>query len=382
MPLIAGVEIPCLWSHDGNFYMAEILDVRDFDGEQKFYVHYKDFNKRLDEWVSLDKLNRDYAVVFAEDILKKIEKLKKQATRTNHKRKTDEGTTDPAPKKVHEGRVKNVETVYFGKYEISAWYYSPYPDEYTADKTLWLCEFCLKYHKSETSFRRHKQKCKAWHPPGDEIYRSGNLSFFEVDGRKNRVYCQDLCLLSKLFLDHKTLYYDVEPFLFYVLTENDETGCHMVGYFSKEKDSADEFNLACILTMPQHQRKGYGRLLISFSYELSKIEGKVGTPEKPLSDLGLLSYRSYWAQAIVEELKRVEEISIKDISQRTSIKVEDVMQTLQHLDLIKYLKGSHVLNLTSKVLAEHDKMVSKQQVSINPKLIHWTPMPQAKKATK
>lgn len=33
-----------------------------------------------------------------------------------------------------------------------------------------------------------------------------------------QIYCQNLCLLAKLFLDHKTLYYDVEPFLFYVLT--------------------------------------------------------------------------------------------------------------------------------------------------------------------
>jgi hypothetical protein len=27
-----------------------------------------------------------------------------------------------------------------------------------------------------------------------------------VDGRKNTMYCQNLCLLSKLFVDHKTLY--------------------------------------------------------------------------------------------------------------------------------------------------------------------------------
>lgn len=47
------------------------------------------------------------------------------------------------------------------------------------------------------------------------------------------IYCQNLCLLAKLFLDHKTLYYDVEPFLFYVLTQNDGKGCHLVGYFSK-----------------------------------------------------------------------------------------------------------------------------------------------------
>ena len=48
------------------------------------------------------------------------------------------------------------------------------------------------------------------------------------------MYChllQNLCLLAKLFLDHKTLYYDVDPFLFYILTEVDDTGAHIVGYF-------------------------------------------------------------------------------------------------------------------------------------------------------
>ena len=48
-----------------------------------------------------------------------------------------------------------------------------------------------------------------------------------------QLYCQNLCLLAKLFLDHKTLYFDVEPFLFYVMTEYDSRGCHLMGYFSK-----------------------------------------------------------------------------------------------------------------------------------------------------
>ena len=41
-------------------------------------------------------------------------------------------------------------------------------------------------------------------------------------------------------------YYDVEPFLFYVLTHCDEHGCHPVAYFSKEKRSAEDYNLVCL----------------------------------------------------------------------------------------------------------------------------------------
>lgn len=84
------------------------------------------------------------------------------------------------------------------------------------------------------------------HSTGNEIYRCDNISFFEIDGNKQRLYCQNLCLLSKLFLDHKTLYYDVNPFLFYVMTQNDELGCHIVGYFSKEKESADGYNVGML----------------------------------------------------------------------------------------------------------------------------------------
>jgi histone acetyltransferase MYST2 len=65
--------------------------------------------------------------------------------------------------------------------------------------------------------------------------RKEKVSVWEVDGAKQKTYCQNLCLLAKCFLDTKTLYYDVEPFLFYVMTVADSEGCHSVGYFSKEK---------------------------------------------------------------------------------------------------------------------------------------------------
>lgn len=83
-----------------------------------------------------------------------------------------------------------------------------------------------------------------------------------------QLYCQNLCLLAKLFLDHKTLFFDVEPFLFYVLCECDQYGAQVVGYFSKEKESLDNYNVACILTLPPFQRKGYGTFLIAFSMHM------------------------------------------------------------------------------------------------------------------
>lgn len=238
-----------------------------------------------------------------------------------------------------------IQSIQLGKFLIRTWYNSPYPQEYQQLETLYLCEFCLKYMSSDVILRRHLSKCPWRHPPGDEIYRQGRLSFFEVDGESQKAYCQNLCLLAKLFLDHKTLYFDVEPFLFYCLTMYDSTGCHLVGYFSKEKNSFLNYNVSCILTIPAYQRQGFGRFLIDFSYLLTRSEGKVGSPEKPLSDLGLISYRAYWRSVILGVLENYQGscISIREISQVTAIQPYDIVSTLQLLGVIKYWKGQHVI---------------------------------------
>ncbi|XP_025043804.2 histone acetyltransferase KAT5 isoform X1 [Pelodiscus sinensis] len=277
-------------------------------------------------------------------------------------------------------RMKNIECIELGRHRLKPWYFSPYPQELTTLPVLYLCEFCLKYVKSLKCLQRHLTKCDLRHPPGNEIYRKGTISFFEIDGRKNKSYSQNLCLLAKCFLDHKTLYYDTDPFLFYVMTEYDCKGFHIVGYFSKEKESTEDYNVACILTLPPYQRRGYGKLLIEFSYELSKVEGKTGTPEKPLSDLGLLSYRSYWSQTILEILMNLKsengerpQITINEISEITSIKKEDVISTLQYLNLINYYKGQYILTLSEDIVDGHERAMLKRILRIDSKCLHFTP---------
>ncbi|XP_071319125.1 histone acetyltransferase KAT7 isoform X2 [Trachinotus anak] len=271
-----------------------------------------------------------------------------------------------------------IKTILFGRYELDTWYHSPYPEEYARLGRLYVCEFCLKYMKSQTILRRHMAKCVWKHPPGDEVYRKGAISVFEVDGKKNKIYCQNLCLLAKLFLDHKTLYYDVEPFLFYVMTEADNTGCHLVGYFSKEKNSFLNYNVSCILTMPQYMRQGFGKMLIDFSYLLSKVEEKVGSPERPLSDLGLISYRSYWKEVLLRYMYNFQgkEISIKEISQETAVNPVDIVSTLQSLQMLKYWKGKHLVLKRQDLIDEWKAKEIKRGNSnktIDPSSLKWTP---------
>eukprot|EP00158_Paraphelidium_tribonemae_P005238 Partr_v1_DN27240_c0_g2_i2_m39012 putative Histone acetyltransferase len=394
---------------------SELLATRTLpNGKLQFYVHYVNFNKRLDEWVDLDMLNLQSVRMASESSGagaggggghsgpgRKSHKKQQQASidvkmpivAASSASTTGDQPPPPAPPQVQEElenlrrggsmtnnpeevhRVKNINSIIIGKHRVETWYFSPYPPQLTMSDAVYICEFCLCYFDCKTRLGRHRLKCTLMHPPGNEIYRRDGVSFFEIDGNKQRVYCRNLCLLSKLFLDHKTLYYDVNPFLFYVMTQNDELGHHIVGYFSKEKESLDGYNVACILTLPNHQRKGYGRMLIAFSYELSKKEGKLGSPEKPLSDLGLLSYRTYWSEVLIQYFFTTadQEISVEDLSALMCMTTDDVLHTLHHLDLLRYYNGQYIIVLADRHREMYDKLMSKKRTLIDPKALDWKP---------
>ena len=98
-------------------------------------------------------------------------------------------------------RVKNLNRVQIGRHEVEAWYFSPYPREFAHAPLIYICEFCLSFYDSSYRFQRHRLRCTLLHPPGNEIYRHEDISFFEIDGKKQSTWCRNLSLLSKLFLD-------------------------------------------------------------------------------------------------------------------------------------------------------------------------------------
>ena len=55
----------------------------------------------------------------------------------------------------HISKIKNIDKIIIGNYEIEAWYYSPFPSEFTQNKCLYICEFCLKYMSKKETLISH-----------------------------------------------------------------------------------------------------------------------------------------------------------------------------------------------------------------------------------
>ena len=123
-----------------------------------------------------------------------------------------------------------------------------------------------------------------------------------------------------------------------------------MGFYSKEKMSWDNNNLACILVFPPWQRKGLGQLLMGASYVLGRREGRFGGPEKPLSAKGLKGYLAYWCREVawfIVEAPGKKTVSVKTISDGTWIMPEDVVAALKEMGCLETRKtasGSLVVN--------------------------------------
>lgn len=140
--------------------------------------------------------------------------------------------------------------------------------------------------------------------------------------------------------------------------------------------------------MPQYQRQGFGRFLIDFSYLLSREEGQPGTPEKPLSDLGRVSYHAYWKSIVLEYLYdhrdniENEKISFRSISKESGLFIADIALALHLLNFVTVSKKEGDLRFHlnfridwNKVMSHHDKIIKqKNRIPIDSECLRWTPL--------
>lgn len=370
---------------DYHEMLAEVVEMD--ESNRRAYIHFVELDKRNDIWVSSADL-RPAPIQEPTTHIYPTRLTRAAARRLKETRPMSEKVTGNAVVQHEERlreertRVKNITKIVFGLYSIDAWYYSPFADA-TRGCTVFMCDRCLKYGYCGLTYHSHIRRCQWKRPPGTCIYQDTKRSVrvYEVDGLVNTVFCQCLCLLGKLFIDHKTLFFDVAPFLFYVVTLNGE----IAGFFSKEKREMESpYNLACIVTLPQHQRKGIGRFLIALSYTLCKVENIIGTVERPLSDLAQISYRNYWNFEVLSCVQRLQGdrfrtvVLVSDIVSETMIKREDVDEVLKRHNLLLF-KG-HCVKLESKSLVDEAlKRAKLPKLPIIP--IYLDYMPRSPKAT-
>lgn len=371
-----GDLVTCWCSALGTFERARVVDVR--GGEGRAYVSFVHQDKRLDDWITFSQIRECHgpASAVSDD---------RPLTRQERRMMGDEAVDDepegnsPRFEELHREvtKMRNIESITMGGTTMRAWYFSPYPRPYHTARHLYICEFCLRYFARREQLEEHQRITRECTPPGREIYRDERVSVFEMRGSTQKLPCQCLCLLGKLFLDHKVLFYDVEGFKFYVLCECSERGACVAGFISKEIESEDDNILSCIVVLPPFQANGYGKFLIALSYELARREGRIGSPERPLSDLGRRAFHGYWRDKIIDSLRTWRRCigSLEDLSEITWIAKNDLEEALKELGLAD-ITGEWIVEATGlenrRAFAAHDAKPPPKS-KFKPHLLIWLP---------
>ena len=202
------------------------------------------------------------------------------------------------------------------------------------------------------------------------IYQRDLYAVYEVDGEEDQLFTQNLSLFAKLFLDNKSIFYDVSSFNYFLLVytpRSSDAPSQIIGFFSKEKMSWDNNNVACILVFPPWQRKGLGKILMGVSYELSKRDNRIGGPEKPLSELGRKGYMQFWQATIartVLSLRTRSTVSVQEISERCWIAPEDVVGALKAMGVMALGKKADGSAMISKKIVR--EWAAREKVDLTP----------------
>ncbi|KAI5964724.1 SAS2 [Candida pseudojiufengensis] len=282
----------------------------------------------------------------------------------------------------------NIGKITFGNYEFEPWFGNPayfYPTEGKLDMLgysysnlvtanpnnrlrpknydkndcfvdhLFVCEFCFKYSSNESQLIQHSSACK-YNTDKPEV---GKLVYYdkenriivrEVQGFKDLLFCQSLSLFGKLFLDDKSVYYNLDHFNFYIYYGIDGRSSKYIpmGFFSKEMIAYDPtINLACICVFPPFQNRHIGSFLIELSYHLAS--NPQSGPEVPLSPYGKIVYLKYWSRRLAsiiwkEQINGETSYTLDQLSNVSGFRKEDILYTLEHMNILATSSKNEVVH--------------------------------------
>ena len=133
----------------------------------KYYVHYLEYNRRMDQWVQFrglklvdEKGNKPpqeeikVGQAHAGDKSDGVVNFLEEAGHESNEGMDEESLIEHE----HVTKVKNIEMIELGRFRMEAWYFSPYPpeifpnnDQKNAIPILYLCEFTLKFFVTNLS---------------------------------------------------------------------------------------------------------------------------------------------------------------------------------------------------------------------------------------
>lgn len=223
---------------------------------------------------------------------------------------------------------------------------------------LYVCEHCFKYSSDAQKMTLHRTLCplkKPFPPLGKLVYSDTRAPYLikQVRGYTHELFCQNLSLFGKLFLEDKSVYYNVECFEFYILygfdPEDEEISGSVLrkyfkpmGFFSREINSWDaDNNLACICIFPPYQRLHLGQLLIEFLYALASVTPHMARlgPEYPLSPYGRISYLRFWAKKLASVISTdyatKDKVTLVQLGNATGFRKEDILLALEYMEILE-----------------------------------------------
>ena len=132
---------------------------------------------------------------------------------------------------------------------------------------------CLSINKFSFIHYR-KQKCTS--TVGDLIYQKENIEVYRTSGESHPIFCKRLIRIVNQFINDKRYLNSPSSYYFYLFyLKTGENSKLFIGCYTAGIATAD-YHLNTIFVWPHLQQRGYGLMIVDFSYKLCLFNGEYG----------------------------------------------------------------------------------------------------------